>query len=458
MATSLTFLEAAWSTTLALAPWLFIGLAVAAAMHALVPQTVVARHLRGPLGVLKAVLLGIPLPLCSCSVIPAGLGLVRDGASRGAAVGFLVATPQTGVDAILVSASMLGWPFALLKVLAALVTGLAGGLLVERRALERQDPAAGDPTAGTPGRAASPVTTPTSARARLRAALHHARDIFASIRGWLVVGVLVSAGLTVALPPNALAGFFGASPALAYLGALAVAVPLYVCATGSVPIAAGLVGAGFPVGAALVFLMAGPATNIATVGAIRRAFGTRTTATYLGVIVVGSLAFALAGEAVLGDALSAHAGHLHHVHGEEAPGPLVIASGVLFLSALAWLEAASLMRRVARRQAARGGPDRRYQVDGMTCGGCVATVEDVVRRLDGVGGVSVDLATGTASVTFKSSFRDAGRAGALDDALTRALAARGFEASPGGVHRPAACCEAGRSCTRAPATGRPDDA
>ena len=124
-------LNAIWSILLDLAPWLLLGAGVASALHIWLPPGLLQRHLSGYAGVAKAVALGVPMPLCSCGVIPAGLGLKKDGASDGAALGFLISTPQTGVDSILVSASFLGWPFALFKVGAATVTGLVGGWLVE---------------------------------------------------------------------------------------------------------------------------------------------------------------------------------------------------------------------------------------------------------------------------------------------------------------------------------------
>ena len=108
----MSFLNAMWQVTVELAPWLLLGSLVAGVLHVVLPPGFVHRRLRGRGGVVKAVLLGVPLPLCSCGVIPAGLGLKRDGASNGAAIGFLASTPQTGVDSVLVSASFLGWPFA----------------------------------------------------------------------------------------------------------------------------------------------------------------------------------------------------------------------------------------------------------------------------------------------------------------------------------------------------------
>jgi uncharacterized membrane protein YraQ (UPF0718 family) len=118
-----------WNVWVELAPWLLLGALVSGVIHVFLPTDFVRRHLTGRGSIAKAVALGVPLPLCSCGVIPAGLGLKKDGASDGAAVGFLISTPQTGVDSVLVAAAFLGWPFALFKVVAATITGMTGGLL-----------------------------------------------------------------------------------------------------------------------------------------------------------------------------------------------------------------------------------------------------------------------------------------------------------------------------------------
>ena len=123
------FATALWQVMLALSPWLILGSLIAALLHAFVPSSMIQKQFHGVGGIFKAVVLGVPLPLCSCGVIPAGLGLKKDGASDGATVGFLISTPQTGVDSILVSASFLGWPFAIFKVVAAFATGIIGGLI-----------------------------------------------------------------------------------------------------------------------------------------------------------------------------------------------------------------------------------------------------------------------------------------------------------------------------------------
>ena len=120
-----------WNTLCQLAPWLLLGMLLSGALHVFLPDGFVQRKFQGLGGILKAVVLGVPLPLCSCGVIPAGIGLKNQGASDGAAVGFLISTPQTGVDSVLVSASFFGWPFALFKVAAALITGFVIAFLYQ---------------------------------------------------------------------------------------------------------------------------------------------------------------------------------------------------------------------------------------------------------------------------------------------------------------------------------------
>jgi uncharacterized membrane protein YraQ (UPF0718 family)/copper chaperone CopZ len=378
-------LSEAWSVLLALAPWLLLGAALAGLLHVLVPPGFVRRRFRGYGGVVRAVALGVPLPLCSCGVIPAAIGLRRDGASRGAAIGFLVATPQTGVDSILVSASLLGWPFALWKVGSALVTGLVAGFLVER---EDED--------GAPApEAATPETT---APRGLRAGIDHAVEVVRSIWRWIALGVAVSAVIGAWVPPASLAAVAELPAVLVMLATLAIAVPLYVCATASVPIAAMLVAGGFPPGAALVFLMAGPATNVATIGAVARGFGRRALVIYLSTIVIGSMALAWIFDAVLADTAAAH---VHaHLHGEGAWWEVTAA--VVLVAALGWFALADLRRWSARSRAAAPAvavlPTIEVGVVGMNCEGCVAHLEDTLRGAPGVVGCEVTLEPGRAIV------------------------------------------------------------
>lgn len=400
----MTFVVEVWNVLLSLSLWLLIGAVVAGVLHVVLPENFVARHLRGRGAVLKAVALGVPLPLCSCGVIPAGLGLKRDGASDGAAVGFLISTPQTGVDSLLVSASFLGWPFALFKLVSATATGLIGGWLTDATQPPNAQPSATTSAASTGGKRG------------IREAWAQSIDILRSIWGWLAVGVLVSALITTYLPPQWLASVAAQGEFVSLLLALVVSLPLYVCATASVPIAAALVAAGLPPGAALVLLMAGPATNVATLGAVYRGLGRRALLIYLGTIVVGSLGLAYAFDFVL-----PNVGELvAHDHGQAAWYEMTAA--VLLLGALlrfafddlrGWLQDRRQARTAAATSSTVGSETmRHFEVTGMTCGGCVRKLERALLANSAVVTAEVLLEPGRANVS-----------GELDDDATLALIA-----------------------------------
>ncbi len=397
------FIAAAFDVLLELAPWLLLGLVVAGAMVVLVPPGWVSRTFRGPWGVVRAVALGVPLPLCSCGVIPAGLGLKRQGASDGATVGFLISTPQTGVDSLFVTHGFLGWPFAIFKLVSAAAMGLVGGLLTH--ATQRD---------ATEDNGANSKLGPEPDRS-LRGAVAHAMAVLDAIAGWLVVGILVSAAITTFMPREALSGLGAPGTALAYLIVLAIAVPLYVCATASVPIASALVGAGFPTGAALVFLMAGPATNAATFGAVYRGLGRRPFAIYLGTILVGSLGLGIAFDSLI--PVTTPACCTHGAEGTVAVSPWQIGMGGVLVVLLLRTPIAALTRLVTRtlRSRERAAPTI-VGVDGMSCGGCVATLETRLAAVPGVRSVEVvrtpdgrATVTGTASTdAIRTAIRDAG--------------------------------------------------
>jgi len=370
-------LQAMWEVWLQLSPWLLLGAAAAGVLHVLLPSDFARRQFRGASGVLKAVALGVPLPLCSCGVIPAGLGLKKDGASDGATVGFLISTPQTGVDSLLVSASFLGWPFTIFKCASALVMGLVGGLATE--ALHTN---AGDASS------LAEATTPHSTVGFFE----HVVDVIRPIWKWIVFGVVASAAITVWVPPGAMASWSDVNPALTGLAALAIAVPLYVCATASVPIAAALVMQGMPTGAALVFLMAGPATNVATIGAVKRAFGNRVLGVYLATVVLGSVVLAYVYDAFIPFEPLGTTAH-EHGHAWWAWASAFVL-GALFL----YFIVDDLRAAVRRRRAPRTHAAVTIQVEGLSCNNCVRKLERALQETEGVTSATVALDPGHARV------------------------------------------------------------
>ncbi len=354
---------------LELSPWFLLGMLVAGILHVALPRNFVRRQLHGDWGVAKAVALGVPMPLCSCGVIPAGLGLKRDGASNGASLGFLISTPQTGVDSILVSASFLGWPFALFKVLAATVTGLVGGWIADRVPEDE----------GAERDLGMLLAEDEDSPRGIRAMLTHCHDLLASIWRWLVFGIVVSALINTFLPLGTLSVFAELGPLAAGFVVLLISLPLYVCATASVPIAAAMVANGMPIGAALVFLMAGPATNVATIGAIYRGFGTKQLAIYLGVLVVGSIGFG-----TLFDLGVSSPDVVEHIHEPASREWWAVGSALLLGTLVLRLALRDLIRFVREHGFAASGDAVEISVDGMTCGGCVSKLEKALLAVDGV--------------------------------------------------------------------------
>jgi uncharacterized protein len=375
------FLESCWCVLGSLAPWLLIGALVTGAMHAWLPRGLIQRILRGRGGVLSAVAIGVPLPLCSCGVIPAGVGLKEDGASDGATVGFMISTPQTGVDSIMVSAGFLGLPFALFKVGSALLTGVIGGWLADAVSTSPNTPVTDKEDDGE--------------RPGIGEGIAHAVNVLRTIWGWLLFGVLASAAISLWIPTESLTAVASWGPLGAGLAALALSLPLYVCATASVPIAAAFVAGGLPAGAALVFLMAGPATNVATMGAVHRALGGRILAVYLGTLMIGSLGLGLLFDFVLGETMVTAA----NIHGDHGCGPFGDLSAVLLLGSFVWFGWESLARWFQSRAFSQSDERARViEVSGMTCGGCRGKLERVLGESDQVSAVTVNLEPGEARV------------------------------------------------------------
>jgi len=270
------------ATLMAMAPYLLFGFVAAGIISVLVAPEQVRRHLggHGLWPVIKAALFGVPLPLCSCSVIPVTVSLLKHGASRGAATAFLLSTPETGVDSIVVTYGMLGPVFGIVRPLAALIAGVLGGgavALVEGKA-----------GSGTAAACTDECCAHDGSHRLMRAVRFAFITLPRDLARPLLIGLMI-AGVIAALTPD---DFFvsglgtGIVPMLVML---AVGIPMYVCSTASVPIAVALIQKGLSPGAALVFLIAGSGTNAATVAAVWKIMGIRTTMIYLASVAITAL-------------------------------------------------------------------------------------------------------------------------------------------------------------------------
>lgn len=377
-----------------MSPYLLLGFFIAGLLHAFVPSAIYSRYLAGTglRSVVTAAAFGIPLPLCSCGVLPTAVALHRSGASRAASTSFLIATPQTGVDSIAATFSMMGLPFAILRPVAALVTSLLGGLAVGH--WERKG-ALGDVQSDANYEFSE---LPKGLWNKLVETFKYGFfDMMQSIGRWLLLGLVIATLITVLLPDD----FFSTYarwPLLNMFIIVLVAVPMYVCATGSIPIAAALMIKGMSPGCALVLLMAGPAANVASMFVVNNAFGRKATIIYLLSIIGGAIGFGVLVDywpgmrEVFVNALPTHVMH-HHMHVSwfnTLCSVLLLGMIVVALCAKYW-KSYQIKRNktIAMKE---------FKVKGMMCAHCKANVEKGLAALPGVEKVTVDLAKGTALV------------------------------------------------------------
>ncbi|MDE7410493.1 MAG: permease [Paramuribaculum sp.] len=299
-----------------MSPYILLGFLIAGLMYAFVSQKQMARHFSGSgwKSVVKATLFGIPLPLCSCGVLPTAIGMRRSGASRASSTAFLIATPQTGVDSIAATWSLLGPAFAVIRPVAALTTALFGGLLAGKSEPAGECVMNQNLVAESHGK---------SFGAKCVDALRYGFvELVASIGKWLIIGLVIAAIITVFVPTDFFAGLSD-RPVVAMLAVLIIAVPMYVCATGSIPIALSLILKGLSPGTAFVLLMAGPAVNFASVTLISSEMGKKAASVYIGSIIVGAVAFGLLIDYLLpSEWFAVKAVDMHACHGNNAAFPL----------------------------------------------------------------------------------------------------------------------------------------
>lgn len=387
METLYLFIENIWSTTLDLSLWLLLGMLIAGILHVFVPDTFVKRHLghkKGIWTVLKAVLFGVPMPLCSCGVIPAALGIKKQGAGDGAAIGFLISTPQTGVDSIMVSASMLGWPFAIFKLASAFVIGIIGGGWSYLLNSNNSDEIVEDDNLV--------VKEKRGIKDLFSFAID---DLLKMIWKWMIAGIFISAAITTWIPHDFFQNYLLDNIFISMLVVLIISLPMYVCATASVPIAAALVATGMPPGAALVFLIAGPASNIATIGAVYRAFGMKKLIAYLTSIIIGSMIGGYFFNSLITPVIADNR-MPHH----ESGGIVAIIAAIVFILLILRFIVLEIKEKFKKNAMDLNEviEEKTIVVNGMTCEGCVASLRKALLAIPEISYVSIELQSGKVKI------------------------------------------------------------
>ncbi|KZN49422.1 SO_0444 family Cu/Zn efflux transporter [Pseudoalteromonas luteoviolacea] len=403
----MTFISNFWQLFVISAPWLMLGLLLAGLLNVFIPKDFLQRHLgkEGLWTTIKAALIGAPMPLCSCGVIPAAIGLRRAGGSKSATTAFLVSTPETGVDSISVSYALLGPFMAIIRPIAAVTSAITAGLLVGRDAQDEagketsENPSANqssccaqEPQAATSSCATQPksldedvnktsccaqepqvsacscatqsknldeddnkasccakepviapklereqasccasenkkfeteVSTCCSSKTQSEDSLlsklwqavkFSCNKLLSDTMVWLLIGIFFAA-LVQTFVPTAFLAQWG-DGILAMVVVILISIPMYICATASTPIAAGLLLAGVSPGAVLVFMLAGPATNVATIGVVAKELGRRAVVAYITAVIGVAIVFGFLTDYLVshfGFEVSAMAGHEHQL-------------------------------------------------------------------------------------------------------------------------------------------------
>lgn len=285
-----------WNLVIESAPWLLVGYLLAGIIKQVIPAEWMKKQLAQPgfMSIVKGAFIGAPLPLCSCGVIPTALAVRRAGASKGATSSFLVATPETGVDSISFSYAILGPVFAIARPIAALTSAVVAGVLVngfdKEKHVEVLEQKSSSCCHGKKEEAV--VVSEPSLSAKLVSAVQYGYGrMISDTAKWLLIGLLAATIITAVAPQS----FFlrWDDGVLAMLIMVIVGLPMYICATASTPVAAGLLFAGISPGAALVFMLTGPATNIATMGVIKQQLGMRSLIAYMVGVILTAIACGL---------------------------------------------------------------------------------------------------------------------------------------------------------------------
>ena len=355
-----------------MAPYLLLGFFIAGVLHVFVPQRFYARYLsrNNKLSVVWAALLGIPLPLCSCGVIPTAIGLKNEKASKGAIASFLIATPQTGIDSILATFSLMGLGFAIIRPTAALITGVCGGLLVNR--MLRDDDVVDIDSCSCQTEKGNKVW---------RVLKYAYYDMLRDIGLRLIIGLVVAALIQVAVPDEFFLQF-GSQPLLQMLVLLVIAIPMYICSTGSIPVAAALMVKGLSPGAALVMLMAGPAVNLASILVVHKSMRRRFTSIYLMTIVAFAILFGLLLNAT-GIDFTVAAQDACCMGTSALPSPFKLICATILTLLIIFALMMKLFSKFTSKETS--DPDVTiYRVEDMHCSHCEAAVVRAVEELPGV--------------------------------------------------------------------------
>ncbi|MBN2725382.1 MAG: permease [Deltaproteobacteria bacterium] len=394
-------LKNTWILGYQMALWLLGGFFIAALLHVLIPFSYIRKHLGSSNvgGVLKAGVIGIPLPLCSCSVLPVATSLRRAGASKPSVLTFLVTTPVTGVDSIAATWAFMGWFFTLGRLIVSIIIGLVAGLISIFSEVEDS----------TEENSEISSNKPESSSGRLKEIINYTFiELPSTIASSILLGLLIGGLITTLIPPGFIHEHIGTG-IWGILISVIIAIPVYVCATGSIPIAAAMAVSGFSPGATLAFLIAGPATNAVAITTIRKLLGNKNLIIYLSVIFMGSTLSAIAFDKIIelfNIDISLHVkNHSHSGANFTDYASGVVLFGLLFYHAVTGSEFyQKLFQKTVTKESEQQMPSHILNIPDMTCNHCKMNVTNILSQIPGVSSVEIDIPSHTAKFNCENDF------------------------------------------------------
>ena len=372
-----------------MAPYLIMGFLISGILYVFTSKEMITNNVGQPglMSVLKASILGVPMPLCSCGVIPVATSMYKRGATKGATLSFLISTPQTGIDSIILTWSQMGPKFAIIRPIVALITGIIGGLI-------------GESSAEKDYQTSNQVKHTHDKKGWLDGLKYTFITLPQDIINPLIKGILISGLISILVPSD----FFISYKLTGILAMLVIAlasIPIYVCATASVPIAMTLISKGLDPGAAFVFLMAGPATNAATISVILNSLGRKIIYVYITIIFASSIFFGTLINIFLDPTTipsSLNAGHSHNM--------IWSIFSYISLVLMILITLYSIVNRFPSKKnqiiTNNKGANLSLIVKGMTCNHCKETATEAIQSCDGVEKLTIDLETGNTLIYGQS--------------------------------------------------------
>ncbi len=397
-----------------MAPYLLFGFLVAGVLSQIIPTTWVQKHLagRGYAPIVKSAMIGVPLPLCSCGVIPVMASLRKQGANVPAMLSFILSTPQTGVDSILATYALLGLPMAIYRPFIALVTALVGGFVYHVLNKKEIESEFNELTGEKTNRCElTGINSSKSIFETISEVIHYGFiTLPREISRTLIFGIVIASMITTFIPPGIITNFLNVGILQIFM-AILVGIPIYVCATASIPVALSLIYLGASPGSALAFLIAGPATNIATISIVKQFLGKKAVIVYILTMVLSALFFGITFDYIENYFPFLHIPKISHIEHEHDifRSPTKVLSLVFFSLILVlgifnidpWI---SLQR--SKNQAHQNTSYIKVRINGMTCSHCAQRITTLLKSIANVADIIISLEDKTAIIYGAPSFED----------------------------------------------------